>query len=245
VRFGSLVLGGVVLGLVACSAIVGVEDVKPKGFTARDDKDAGSGDGPATPRRDGGGVIADDAGSGDAPSVPPECNGVPDCERLVFVTKAKFTGSLGGISGADQKCFEAAKSIPGYKGRAFRAWLSDSTANASARIPRGTKTYRRTDKSVFATSFTDLTDGTVNLPALDETGAALTGGTFDKTVWTATSPAGSVNGDSCNDWTSEAVGLSGVFGDSTATDTSWTEYPGEPIATSSCNAEKHLYCIEY
>ncbi len=244
VKFGWWALGGLVFSLVACSAIVGVEDVRLRRTTVPraetntpttgEDPDDEGDDDPALPTDEGG-----------SPITRPECNGVLDCERLVFVTKATFTGKMGGLNGADQICFEAAKQIPGYAGRAFRAWLSDGFTNASTRIPHGTKPYRRTDGTVFATSYEDLTDGTINLPMLDEKGKELTGSTFEKTVWTATGPDGISNGDSCVNWNSEVITASGVFGDATATDSGWTAFPSDPVATSSCNAQKHLYCIEY
>lgn len=228
------------VAVLGCNSIVGVSEMRLKKQSTQVDDDESDDDDDRTP--DDTPVAARDAGT----TGVPECNGAPDCERMVFVTKAKFTGKLGGLSGADQICFEAAKRIPSRSGRAFRAWLSDSTMDAADRIPHGTKPYRRTDGSVFATSWADLADGSLNLPlALDEEGNELTGSSFDKSVWTGTSPAGLYNDSSCSDWVAETVTASGSFGESEATTVEWTEVPGEPIAESSCNAQKHIYCIEY
>lgn len=255
--------GAVALG---CNAIVGVADVKPKRATL--DNDTGTSGKSSTSGSNGsngtsGAVEADDdddtqqkpdSGGTGVGSGKEECAGKVDCERYVFVTKATFTGKLGGASGADQKCVDAAKANPKLAGRAFRAWLSEQGVTAASRIeptkrmPHGTKKYMRPDGSTLATSWTDLTDGSLNLPfSLDENGAELPGSTFERSVWTGTDQTGAWDalGDTCSDWFADTVTASGSFGDSQVTDTNWSELEGEPVALSSCNAEKHIYCIEY
>ena len=232
----------------ACNAIVGVEDVTEKkggigtsSSSSSASSSSSSSGGPLTPVPGDDDDDVVDAGT-DANKVLPECNGVVDCERLVFVTRAKFTGNLGGIAGADQKCFEEGKKVPGYAGRAFRAWISDGTSSIANRLPKGTKPYRRTDGSILATSFVDLTDGTLNLgPNLDQEAKPIEGGLTERAVWTATNKAGAGVTDNCNDWRSAASADLGAFGDSQKTNEEWTDY-GSVI---SCSTEYHLYCIEY
>ena len=225
-------------GIFACNQIVGVEDVRLRGTGSRPDITDNTGDAGTDPHPDPTKPVLDasaDAGSG--------CAGAKDCIRHVFITSTTFTGKLGGLAGADALCYTAAQSSPALKGRVFRAWLSDATANAATRIPMGTRAFLRNDGSTFATSYQQLISGTIsNTLNIDEQGNVLSG---NVTVWTATDESGIYNGSSCNNWTSEAVTDSGAFGDSQATDGDWTQEVGEPIATGSCNSLKRLYCIEY
>ena len=104
-----LVLGALLGSVVACS---GASSVLPaEGSTT----DAGAGGGSTT---DGSGTDGADAASTKA-----------RVGLAVFTTKAVFDGNLGGLLGADAKCTVAAKAA-GRAGK-FRAWLSDSTANAN------------------------------------------------------------------------------------------------------------------
>lgn len=261
-----LLAGAVALG---CNSIVGVTDVKrkPTGIDTNTPSSSGSGTSGSKGSSGNGDPVAGDdddtvgqgtsggtsgtggAGTSGGVVAKPQCNGKVDCERLIFVTSAAFTGNLGGLAGADQKCSEAAKKIAGYAGRAFRAWLSDATIDAATRVPHGTMAYKRLDGTTVATSFADLADGTLNLPpALDETGKPIPGTDSDRSVWTGTDMTGKWDhaGDTCNDWSSDQLANSGSYGDSQRTDFGWCEIDGaDPPSTSSCNAQKHLYCIEY
>lgn len=237
--------------VLACNAIVGVQDVAPRDTSSTRDagKGASSTSSSGSSGIDGTPTEATDSGAKPPEAGRPQCDGDVDCERVIFVTKGAFNGKLGGLSGADQKCFEAAKANPALAGRPFRAWLSDSTGSAAGRVPHGTKPFRRTDGTIVATSYTDLTDKTLSLPpVLDETGQMLPGPTFSRSVWTGTSPAGTSNNIHCNDWSSDTVTASGGFGYADQTDETWTELldtdTGNP-ATYSCNADNHLYCVEY
>lgn len=239
---------------LACNAVVGVEDValkkeaatKKGGSTSSSGgDDNSSGNAGDTSNRPSGSPDDDSptpaGGDKTTPTTKVECNGALPCERIAFVTRAKFSGNLGGLAGADQRCFEAAKAIPGLGGRAFRAWLSDSLSSVKDRLPKGTQNYRRTDKTIVATNFLDLADGTVALPiALDEKSVMLDPDPLERSVWTGTSKSGDKEEFNCRDWTSADIMQSGNYGDSQTTDSNWTAG-----GTSSCNAQRHLYCIEY
>lgn len=81
--------------------------------------------------------------------------------KLVFVTSAEFTGNLGGLSGADAICQEAADAA-GLDG-VFQAWLSDSVDTPSTRWKTlSLGPYFLLDGGVVAASFGDLVDGTIN-----------------------------------------------------------------------------------
>src|SRR5262245_37601453 len=53
----------------------------------------------------------------------------PECSRCrVFITNESYSGSLGGLEGANQKCTNQA-AVAGYGGT-WRAWLSSDTESA-------------------------------------------------------------------------------------------------------------------
>jgi hypothetical protein len=231
-----------VLAFAHCNSIVGVQDVHLSKSSSDAGKSKSSGD--------------DDDETQGPPSQPPPaeqptttppppasgCNGVAGCTRIAFVTRAVYTGNLGGLSGGDQKCNDAAKAVPALAGHTFRAWLSQPDSAATSRLPHGTSPYQRTDKGVVATTFSDLTDGSVTMPILlDETGTALPSDADSTSVWTSTNPDGTSDPDfHCQNWTSEDILDSGVCGDASATDSTWTT-----SLTISCNAQRHLYCLEF
>ena len=66
----------------------------------------------------------------------PACSPTP---KRVFVTSSTFDGNLGGLAGADVKC-QGAATTAGLPGT-FRAWLSDSTTSASARLTHSALPY--------------------------------------------------------------------------------------------------------
>ena len=237
---GIVVVSGV---SVACNAIVGVEDVKYRGSAISDagsvgDDDTNTDPDP-TPTKP---APPTDAGATDS-GVTAACNGAIACERLVFVTHTSFDGNLGGVIGADAACTTAGGSIPGYAGRKFVAWLSNLAKDADQRVVHGSLPYRRVDRSIFANSYADMIDGTVNLPLfLDETGAALTGTALERSVWSGTGTNGVWNGNTCNDWGSNLSTDTGNYGDSQMADQNWTQVPGP--ASSTCDLKKHVYCIE-
>jgi hypothetical protein len=235
-RYAGLLL---VPAVFHCNAILGVEDVRPASTT----KDAG-----AKPKPSGDDDDDDTTTTTPKPTPKPDtgtggCNGAVACKRIAFVTRAAFTGKLGGIAGADLKCDEAAKAVTALAGHSFRAWLSDTTAAATSRLPHGTSGYVRTDQGAIVTSFDDLVDGSITAPiALDEKGLALPAGSIEQSVWTGTTADGLVDPDDfhCANWTADTITATGLFGDSQAMDAAWTE-----ASTSSCNAERHLYCVEF
>lgn len=218
--------------LVSCNAILGVQDVT----LAESDKDAGkrpstdsNGDGKDVPPV----VTQKDSGSGSNPSEA--CKGAKNCVRFLFVTSATFTGRLDGLVGADQKCAAAAAAIPALSARSFRAWLSDTSISATTRLTHGTSAYRRTDKGVVATNFADLSDGTLALPiALDENGLVV-----DGTVWTGTDSTGNAGSFNCADWSDDSLSESGGFGDILTATAAWSS-----SSASSCDVQRHLYCVE-
>jgi hypothetical protein len=162
----------------------------------------------------------------------------PSVSRVqVFVTSNAYNGNLGnGIDGADAKCSSVAShvNLPGT----WTAWVSaDDGSNARDRIQDGE--YQLLNGTVVASSLADLTDGTLAHPInIDESGSSLDG----VSVWTGTSMAGSLEGDTCSSdtgsWRSLSDENEGQVGDSSRADAGWTN-----AGTSSCAVSSHLYCF--
>ena len=166
-----------------------------------------------------------------------ECLRIP---RRVFVTSETFSGNLNGIEGADQQCQSLAESA-GLTGT-FKAWLSTRIPESSPSV-RFTNTatagpFLLVDDTVIATSWEDLTSGTLRAPINQtELGVTIT----SELVWTNTLPDGTSARDSdCGGW-HETITI-GVAGRSSETDAEWTY---GPLGIALCPAPGHrLYCFE-
>jgi hypothetical protein len=173
--------------------------------------------------------------------------------HVVFVTSTTYNANLGGLKGADTKCQTVASAA--QLDGTFKAWLSDSTTNASDRLTHATVPYVRVDGTHVAENWTDLTDGTLAAPmVITEQGQTDTTGR----AWTGTDESGGSEGEACEgtlhiDWTFGGAGsgdnILGVMGQTTATDCHWTrdapEGCGSPAVTySRCDTLGALYCIE-
>jgi hypothetical protein len=166
--------------------------------------------------------------------------------NYVFVTKAKFTGNLGGLAGADIKC-NAAATAAGLPGT-YVAWISDSVTTASDRLGAG-RGFVRTDGLPFAdtvkgTAALDLVEGKVFYPiTFTEEGIALASVASPTPstdfVYTGTNAAGTYGGSSCTNWTSGAPAMFGGAGSPFAGSVAWTNLG----TTAECNTSGHLYCF--
>lgn len=223
--------------LAACSSIVGVEDVTLRDVLRRDAGGGSSGEDP-------GGVPPTVPGVPGVPPTPPgtgkhtPCEGDPDCVRLVFVTSAVFSGNLGGISGANQKCTTAGQKIQDFEETNFRAFLSDSTHDAKESLPKGTKGYRRSDGNSVANNWTDMLDGSLSVPIVfNEDGTQVDA---EAEVWTGTDRFGVASADNCGNWLSSLSTSNGLTGRSFETNSFWTEFVHD-----ECDKQKHLVCVEF
>ncbi len=166
--------------------------------------------------------------------------------KRVFVTKAIFSGNLGGFSGADQKCM-AASSNANLVGT-FKAWLSSSTISASSRLTHATVPYKLLNGTTIANNWAGLTKGYIRNPInITETGAPANGAET-LAVWTNTNGFGTIFSQytSCNNWTygpeyisgsDPYAGKSGMMNSNSAW---WTA----DNYTSSCARKSRLYCFE-
>lgn len=155
------------------------------------------------------------------------------CALRVFVTANVFSGSLGGLSGADGKCNAGAQQagLPG----SYRAWLSTDTASPTTRLTRGA--YVLVTKALVAASWADLTDGTLDA-AIDVTeGSVHLSGT--QTAWTNTLVSGAAAGTThCAGWTSSGM-TAGKFGNVLGKGATWTE-----AGDAACSIQRRLYCFQ-
>jgi len=176
-------------------------------------------------------------------TVPSYCPPIANA-KIVFVTSARYQGSLGGLSGADLKCQDSA-SVAGLPG-VYKAWLShqpDQPVNAADRMSHAPIPYVLTDgRSVVAIDWNDLTDGTIIRPInMDENGVQVPA----RRVWTGTGPNGiAVTGGTqvanCTRWTEPPPATSrGVFGSTANRDVGWSV-----ITFDFCTELYSLYCIE-
>jgi hypothetical protein len=169
----------------------------------------------------------------------PEFGCIPNtpAPSLVFLTFEDFSGgAIGGLAGADAKCQQEAsyEGVPGT----YKAWLSDSTTSAAARLTHSRGPYVLVDGSKVADNWSDLTDGSI-ARAITQT---LTGDRGLGGVWTGTSPSGGISypASTCSDWTSDiGLGADGYHG---AANGDWTLNSVQPL--DNCSVQSPLYCFQ-
>src|SRR5262249_24318303 len=77
--------------------------------------------------------------------------------KLVFVSSSAVAANAGSGNAIDAIC-QGLADARNFQGT-YRAWLTDATGSASARITHATVPYRLLDGSTIANNYTDLTDG--------------------------------------------------------------------------------------
>jgi hypothetical protein len=151
--------------------------------------------------------------------------GAPPPPKRVFVSSALYNGNLGGYQGADGKCQGLADAVP--LGGVYKAWISGPGAGESVaeRFTHPGGPYLRTDGTRVADSFAALTtlDAQYHLLATisrTESNQApptpiwsLSPGGL--AVWSNTQANGARLGDSCNQFSTGALGSGGTAGDAT------------------------------
>ncbi|PCC67105.1 Myxococcus cysteine-rich repeat-containing protein [Nannocystis exedens] len=169
--------------------------------------------------------------------------------RYVFLTSATYpVGAFDTLPGADALCNQQASlptSAPALKGRAFKAWLSSETVDATSRLTPFDGDYRLPDGTVVATGTTafstagllaaiDVQDNGEKAPSekskcIDDP---------DVGVWTGTFANGLRAAEqTCAGWVDTGgVALYGAYGSS---NDKWTD-----CGVSDCSKLHHLYCIE-
>jgi len=162
--------------------------------------------------------------------------------KRVFVTSQNYNGNLGGVDGADDKCQFLADAAE-LDGK-WKAWISVSGISSPVTSFSKDSGYMLVNGLIIATSWTDLTDGTINYRInVDETGS----NSPNFYVWTNTNTSGdtaiSIPAGSCDGFTA-VMNDEGIFhytyaGWNTKTAASWTQ-----TLTLHCGNECKLYCFE-
>lgn len=188
-------------------------------------------------RKDLGLEACDDGNAESTDSCTPLCELV---RRRVFVTDfSLYTGNLGGVTGADQACRDAAGSGSLENPETFKAWLSSTTFDAQSRLENGflgLYVLVSDPEIVVAQGWNDLTDDTLE-HAIDRNEYGLQ---EDVYVWTSTDTTGVAwTGDDCAGYKSSSNSYSGGVGYSRRNDYRWTTY-----GTTACSTSKALYCFE-
>lgn len=166
--------------------------------------------------------------------------------RAVFVTRAMFTGDLGGIPGADLKCRAAAENAGLDQPDSFRAWLSDSQSSPldtfKLKDLQDTPYYRLGNFKGLAKDFSALvSEGLVFAIEYDEHGQIIADN--QPFVWTNTGtdgkPANLVT--HCKDWTFAGQSSMGLVGLLDHSDDNWTKGLKTFL---DCNIPARLYCFQ-
>lgn len=162
--------------------------------------------------------------------------------RIVFVTSETFSGNLGGVTGADAKCAEAAKKNPALPDGGWKAWLSDATDFPADRLDNSfLGWYRLPNGARVARGWADLTNGTAGIN-LDENGNPLKD---PQRSWSNTTASGEKAGDEhCTGWTTSARAVKGRYGTFKETSTYWTDDTHATDNPADCSDQYHLYCIQ-
>lgn len=159
--------------------------------------------------------------------------------KRLFVTAQLYSGNLGGLAGADQKCTTAATA--GNLGGVWQAWLSDGTTDALSRFADAGAWYDLDGRKIFNNS-ANLATVPLDQLSRDEQGQAVDYGF----AWTGTANGGTRSGKHCRGWTSQDAGTTaddfgthGIIGVSSYPST-WTE----GTSPYACNQTLHLICLE-
>lgn len=176
-----------------------------------------------------------------------QCSPICTLDKLfVFVSSVRYTGALGGLSGADKKCQQLAQKA-GVQGT-FRAWLSDGDDTPMTRFKHGLP-YIRLDHAPVADDLAALQTLPALLAPINVTEAAdvIAKGkdcsdASDK-VWTNLRASGEPVGElTCAGWTrAEGVApMGGGIGSAHAIDPGWSDGTCE----FPCNRALRLYCFQ-
>jgi hypothetical protein len=206
--------------------------------------DLGSTDDVVLPRRNTTTGTEDEAGATEetpAETTPPPTtstdagtiDATPTGPLKAFVSSTLTTGNIGGLTGADTLCNNAAKaaSLPGT----YTAWLSTSTVNAIDRI-KTNGPWQLVNGTEIAATRGDLTKGTLS-KRFDKDEKGNTPPPEEDRVWTATGPNGTFTAGDCNAW--GGTGGSGLVGEAEQTNNGWTALTNE-----ACTEVNRVFCLQ-
>jgi hypothetical protein len=161
------------------------------------------------------------------------------CVRHAFVTYASWSGTMGGLAGADGKCQTDADESAIATGKLFKAWLSNGVnVSPDTRFKKSTVPYVLVDGTEIAKDWADLTDGSLAAAITLSAKGIAVDVSPTLVVWTDTTSQGlGIAGKECMSWSSTV--LTGKVGNLTSKTSGWTDG-----ATQTCDKQAHLYCFQ-
>ena len=180
-----------------------------------------------------------------------QCGNSGTCVKdhdMVFATSMTYTGNLGDLTGADAICNSLASASTANLSGTFAAWLSDSTTSAASHVTRAancgpdaraTCAYELADatQDSVATSWTDLTDGTLSTAVhYTERGLLVTAPLL---AWTGSNSNGTAGASNCTDWKFAINSENGTNGVVSSTTSTWSNN-----GALTCDSLARLYCIQ-
>jgi hypothetical protein len=160
---------------------------------------------------------------------------LPPGSKFVFVTSAFYNGSLGGLTGADQKCREVAdaSSKDFLHGRNWKAYLGDDTASASRACSLSNYYYDPNGKKVHMGA--DAGSNGCNIDYVFKVTSNENGGNMSgNKIWVGRTTSSAVH---CNNW---YYSSSGVYGRACKYD----PVQGVNCYQERCDLSFPLICIE-
>jgi hypothetical protein len=228
-RFVGVAIAVASIGLVACGVSFGSADLGeteevglPKRSTNVEEDSGSAEETRGTP----------DATPSNVPDAGP-VDAAPAGPLRAFVSSTLTTGNIGGLTGADALCNNAAKAanLPGT----YTAWISTSTANAIDRI-KANGPWQLVNGTEVAATKADLTKGTLT-KRFDKDEKGNTPPPEEDRVWTATGPNGTFSAGDCNAW--GGTGGTGLVGEAEQTNNGWTALTNE-----ACTEVNRVYCLQ-
>ncbi|MBX7100205.1 MAG: hypothetical protein K1X89_20990 [Myxococcaceae bacterium] len=154
--------------------------------------------------------------------------------KRMFVTAAVYSGDLGGIAGADNRCTIAASGA--NLGGTWKAWISSESVDAISRMANVGPWYTVKGGTKLFNNLANLATVPLAPVTMTEQGNLLT--TSTERVWTGTGVGGvKTNNNTCLNWV--ASSNTSVVGSPFETTNAWTS-----STTVNCYLGMHLYCIE-
>ncbi|MBK7860534.1 MAG: hypothetical protein IPJ65_18400 [Archangiaceae bacterium] len=178
----------------------------------------------------GGQAGGGEAGGGTSGGAGGAGGGPPPGAKRIFVTETRYTGDLGGLTGADAKC--ASSAAAASLGGSWKAWLSTDGTDANTRIADVGPWYRLDGIKVFNNLAHLSTVPLESIRVSEQRNVIL------EEVWTGTSGGGMGTADTCYRWVTAGSAYRGTYGVSGVSAT-WTH-----ASTALCSEQKHLYCLE-
>ncbi len=162
-------------------------------------------------------------------------DGILDGEHRIFVSSQTYTGNIGGLEGADEKCTELARAAK--LKRNYRAILSTSSEEAKTRLNLQGTVYLFGSSGVL--TVVELGTNLWSGELLHEINFNENQESITANVWTGTdSDGGTFFDDHCQDWTSDSGSETGSFGESTSLTDNALESD-----VSECDQNLAIYCI--